>query len=174
MSQPSVHEPTPAPEPTPAAEPSGSRRRRKLIKPDIQLRLSGIFAGVTVMCLLLQWLLFSALLVGAAHDIPVGGEYLLDLVPGLLMRSIAFSLVIALPLTLIAGVHATFGITGPIHRFESYLREVVRGTQLGACKIRKGDALGELCELINQATEPVRRRQLDPGAEPRADDSEAA
>ncbi len=145
-----------------------SRRRRKLIKPGIQLRLSAIFAGVSVLCLLIQWLLFSALLVSAANDLPVGGEYLLDLIPGLLFRSILFSLVIALPLTLLAGVHATFGITGPIHRFESYLREVVRGTQLGPCKIRKGDGLGELCELINLATEPVRRREVEGEPQPTA------
>jgi hypothetical protein len=137
-----------------------SRRRQKLIKPGIQLRLSAIFAGVSVLCLLIQWLLFSSLLAGAARDLPVGSEYLLDVVPSLLYRALGFSLLVALPLTLLAGVHATFGITGPIYRFESYLKEVIRGTQLGPCKIRKGDALGELCELINQATEPVRKREV--------------
>jgi hypothetical protein len=141
--------------------PSSARRRRQLVKPDIQLRLGAIFACLSLLCLLVQWLLFASLLTNAAHDVPVGGEYLLDLVPSLLFRSIAFSVLVALPATLLVGVHATFGITGPIHRFESYLREVVRGTQLGPCKIRKGDSLGELCELINQATEPVRRRQVD-------------
>jgi hypothetical protein len=135
------------------------RRRQKLIKPGIQLRLGAIFAGVSVMCLMLQWLLFSALLASAAKDVPVGSEYLLDLIPTLLYRSMAFSLLVALPLTLIAGVHATFGITGPIYRFESYLQGVIAGKQLGPCKIRKGDSLDELCDLINRATEPVRRRE---------------
>jgi len=150
-----------------------ARRRQMLIKPGIQLRLSGIFAGITVLCLLLQWLLFSSMLSNAAASLPVGGEFLLDLMPSLLLRSVLFSFGIALPLTVLAGVHATFRITGPIHRFESYLGEVIRGTQLGPCKIRKGDALGELCGLINEATEPVRRREGQTVGGKTADDQAA-
>ena len=147
-------------------EPQTKRRRQKLIKPGIQLRLSGIFAGVLMMCLLLQWLLFSAMLSNAAQEMPVGGEYLVDLMPSLLLRSVLFSFLVALPLTMAIGVLATFRITGPIHRFEMYLREVIRGKQLGPCKIREGDALGELCDLINKATEPVRRHDVEPEAAP--------
>lgn len=143
-----------------AHQPVHHPRRQKLIKAGIQLRMSGIFAGLTIVCLLLQWLLFSALLTSAANQMPVGSEYLLDLVPTLLGRSILFSVALALPLTLLVGILTTFRITGPIYRFESYLRGVISGTQLGPCKIREGDALGELCSLINEATEPVRRRQV--------------
>jgi len=153
-----LHEtrPTPAPERT--------RRTRKLIKPGIQLRLAGIFAGLTVICLLLQWLTFSSLLSNAASTMPVGGDYLVDLVPGLLFRSLLISMGVALPLTLLVGVHATHRITGPIYRFETYLSEVASGTQLGPCKIREGDEFSELCAQINAATEPVRRRLVKPEA----------
>jgi len=156
---------------TPPQAASPERRSRRLVKPGIQLRLSGIFAGVSILCLSLQFLLLTTFLSGAAQDMPVGGEYLLDLMPNLLLRSVLFSFGIAVPLTILAGVISTFRITGPIYRFESYLREVVRGTQLGPCKIRKGDALVELCHLINEATEPVRRRAT--AGEP-ARESEAA
>ena len=149
----------PAPADPESAQPN--RRSRTLIKRGIQLRLAGLFAGLSVVCLLTQWLLFSSLLANSAHKMPVGGEYLLDIVPSLLYRSLFFSVLIALPLTLVVGVQATFRISGPIYRFESYLKEVIRGTQLGPCKIRQGDLLPELCELINQATEPVRRRAVD-------------
>jgi len=136
------------------------RRKQKLVKPELQLRLSAIFAGTSVLCLGLQWLLFSSILSNAANQMPVGGEYLIDLMPGLLVRSVIFSLGVVLPLTLLVGIQATFRFMGPIHRFENYLREVIQGTQLGPCKIRKGDAFGELCELITQATEPVRRHEV--------------
>lgn len=148
----------PAPSPETERPPEAGRRRQKLIKPGIQLRLSGVFAGLSVLCLVIQWLLFSSMLSNAAHKMPIGGDYLLDLVPTLLFRSLFFSLAIALPLTMLVGVHSTFRITGPIYRFESFLKEVIRGKQLGPCKIRKGDLLGDLCELINGATEPQRRR----------------
>jgi hypothetical protein len=164
----------PSPESTPETPvKNAARRRQMLIKPGIQLRLGGIFAGLSILCLLIQFLLFTSLLSNAASRMPVGGDYLLDLFPGLLYRSFFLSVAIALPLTMLAGVYATFGITGPIHRFESYLREVIKGTQLGACKIRKGDSLGELCELINSATEPVRRRKVDASPAEKKD-SEAA
>lgn len=150
-------------EPTPL--PERARRTKKLIKPGVQLRLAGMFAGLTVLCLLLQWLTFSSLLANAASAMPVGGDYLADLVPGLLFRSLLISMAVALPLTLLVGVHATHRLTGPIYRFESYLREVASGTQLGPCKIREGDDFAELCAQINAATEPVRRRTVKPDSE---------
>lgn len=155
-------------EPTPA--PERAKRTKKLINPGLQLRLAGIFAGLTVLCLLLQWLTFSSLLSNAASSMPVGGDYLVDLVPGLLFRSLLVSMAVALPLTLLVGVHVTHRLTGPIYRFESYLREVAAGTQLGPCKIREGDEFSELCAQINAATEPVRRRTVKPesGSEARA------
>jgi hypothetical protein len=162
---------TPAP-PTAPQTNGTNRRRRKLVKRGIQLRMAAIFAGLSVVCLMTQWLLFSSMLANSAHKMPVGGDYLLDLVPQLLYRSLFFSLLIALPVTMLVGVQASFRITGPIYRFESYLREVIRGTQLGPCKIRQGDALTELCELINTATEPVRRRQVD--ARPAGEKHESA
>jgi hypothetical protein len=141
------------------AQPASHRRRRKLVKPGIQLALSGVFAGVSILSLLLQALLFSSLLTSTADRMPVGGNYLIDLMPTLLLRSVLFSLGIVLPLTLAVGVLATFRIAGPVHRFEAFLRAVIQGVQLGPCKIRKGDAFGDLCELINEATEPLRRRE---------------
>jgi hypothetical protein len=145
-------------EATPAATTS-HKRRRKLIKPGVQLALSGIFAGVSILSLLLQALLFSSILAYTAERMPVGGDYLLDLMPTLLLRSVLFSFGIVLPLTIAIGVLATFRIVGPIHRFEMYLRSVIQGDQLGPCKIRKGDAFGDMCTLINEVTEPLRRRE---------------
>jgi len=162
MSAPQKTEPNPI-------EPERARRSRKLVKPGIQLRLAGTFAGLSILCLLMQWLTFSSLLSQAAQSLPVGGDYMLDLLPGLLFRSLLISMVVALPLTLLVGVHATHRLTGPIYRFESYLREVARGTQLGPCKIREGDAFSELCAQINAATEPVRRRALADSAESRSE-----
>lgn len=135
------------------------KRRRTLIKPGVQLALSGIFAGVSILSLLLQALLFSSILAHTAERMPVGGDYLLDLMPDLLTRSVLFSFGIVLPLTIAVGILATFRIVGPIHRFETYLKGVIQGSQLGPCKIRKGDAFGDMCTLINEATEPMRRRE---------------
>ena len=135
------------------------KRRRKLVKPGVQLALSGIFAGISIISLLLQALLFSSILAHTAERMPVGGDYLMDLMPDLLLRSVLFSFGIVLPLTIAVGILATFRIVGPIHRFETYLKGVIQGAQLGPCKIRKGDAFWDMCTLINEATEPIRRRE---------------
>lgn len=158
-------------ETAPAATKS-HKRRRKLVKPGVQLALSGIFAGVSILSLLLQSLLFSSMLAHTAERMPVGGDYLIDLMPGLLLRSVLFSFGIVLPLTIAVGVLATFRIAGPIHRFEMYLKGVIQGAQLGPCKIRKGDAFDDLCTLINDATEPLRRRE--PRTTPESSGIEAA
>ena len=64
-----------------------------------------------------------------------------------------------LPFTFAIGVLITFRVAGPVHRFYVYLAQVIRSEEVGPCRLRKGDDLQELCELINKATEPIRRQQ---------------
>ena len=61
-----------------------------------------------------------------------------------------------LPLTIAVGILVTFRIAGPVYRFEKYLKQVIDGEEVGPCRIRDGDEFQELCELINQATAPLR------------------
>jgi hypothetical protein len=144
-------------DPRPHSTPQPPRRRRQLIKPSLQVRFGLIFAGLTALSLTLQGLLFGSMVVGVAERMPAGGEYLLELLPGMMERSIVFALLIAVPLTVLVGIHATFPVVGPLYRIEGFLREVVRGERTEPCRIREGDDLGELCDLVNQATEPLRQ-----------------
>jgi len=143
-----------------SARPKRAKRRRKLIKGKLQLSLAAIFAGLSTLALLLQSLAFGAMLANAADNMPVGGEYLLDLMPTLLGWSVVFALGVVVPLTVAVGITTSFRLVGPVHRFEEFLREVIRGRQAGPCKIRDKDAFADLCGLINQATEPLRRRTV--------------
>lgn len=149
----------------------GRIRRKKLIKPGLQGRLVGVFLGLFALSLFLQATLFMVRLTELADSLPEDGDRVLALAPGMVGEIFLLSTLVLLPVIAAAGVLMTFRIAGPTYRFERFLEQVVRGEQIGPCKIREGDELQELCELINQATAPVRRRTAGPAPESSTDSS---
>jgi hypothetical protein len=67
-------------------------------------------------------------------------------------------------MTLSVGISATHKIVGRSNRFRIYLTELAAGEHPEPCRIRKDDELQDLCELLNRATEPLRRAQPTPTA----------
>ena len=90
---------------------------------------------------------------------PEGGTYLMAVMPELPLEILLVSFGMLLPLTIAVGILATFRIAGPVYRFEKYLKAVIRGEEVGPCRIRKGDEFQELCELINEATAAMREQR---------------
>jgi len=133
------------------------RRRRRLIKPRLQLRLIASFVGLATLALLLQFVFLGHGLTRAAAGMEGPGGQLAGELPRVLLVVLALSMACLLPTFLILGTILTFRIAGPVYRFEQYLGSVIRGDQLGPCVIRRGDELHELCELINDATLPLRQ-----------------
>ncbi len=138
------------------AEKSDERRRIKLIKPRLQLKLVGVFVGLSGLGFLLQSLHVGLRLSELAASVPEGGNYLMAVMPELPLEILLVSFGMLLPLTIAVGILVTFRIAGPVYRFEKYLQQVIRGEEVGPCRIRQGDEFQELCELINQATAPLR------------------
>jgi hypothetical protein len=128
-------------------------RKNRLPKPGLQMRLVGGFLGVSLLALCSQVLLLAQRLLTLASELPGGGEELRGSIPGLLSQVFGFSLLVLLPCVSLIGVLLTFRIAGPIYRFERYLADVASGGKPGPCRLREGDQLGELCELINAALE---------------------
>jgi hypothetical protein len=131
-------------------------RRKRLVKPSLQLKLivtfGALFGSVFLLqILLLQWQV-EALGLDSQSKVPAD---VILLVVGR-MHWIAF--LVCLPLTLIVGVFTTFRLAGPVYRFESYLGAIARGEDPGPCKIRKGDELHDLCDQINAAVTALRAR----------------
>ncbi len=133
------------------------KRRARLVRNSFQVKLVGAFVGLAGLALLLQFLFLSYRLSTKTAQIDGGSGELFDEVPGILLEAFAISLLIFLPIIFAIGIQLTFRIAGPVYRFEQYLRSVARGEQVGPCKIREGDQLTTLCELINEATAPLRR-----------------
>jgi methyl-accepting chemotaxis protein len=138
------------------------RRLIKLIKPRFQLKLVGVFVGLSALGFMLQAMHVALRLSELSASIPEGGSYLMALIPELPIEILTVSFGMLLPFTVAVGILVTFRIAGPVYRLEQYLRSVIAGEESGPCQLRKGDEFGELCELINEVTASVRQQQLKP------------
>jgi len=134
------------------------RRRLRLILPRLQLRLILTFVGISALSMVLQYLVFLSVLSEAAATLPHDNALMLDRVSNALGLVLLLSFGLLLPATFVVGVLATHRIAGPLYRFERYLTQVIAGETKGDCRLRQGDELVELCDLINRATAPVRAK----------------
>ncbi|MDA1264989.1 MAG: hypothetical protein O2816_07920 [Planctomycetota bacterium] len=148
------------------SQPPKFKRRKKLIKPRLQLKLTLTFVGLSALSLLLQLVLFQAALSNAALDLPNDSELLMSNTNDVVLRVVAISFGVFLPLTFMVGILSTFRIAGPVYRFEQFLEAVRRGERPRDFRLRKGDELTGLAQLINDATQPLRTEEKadEPGA----------
>ena len=140
------------------------KRRKKLIKPRLQLRMSGLFVGLVSLMLMLQFVLITAAVHHAANTLPNDSALLLGQINGLSLRIIGFSATVFLPLTLMVGVLSTFRIAGPLYRFEKFLTSVQNGENPEDVTLSERDELKDLAELINSSTAPLRQASPSEGA----------
>ena len=137
------------------------KRRKKLIKPRLQLRMSGLFVGLVTLMLLLQFALITAALHHTANLLPTDSALLLGQTNMLTLRVIGISAAVFLPLTLMVGILSTFRIAGPLYRFEQFLVAVQNGENPGDFTLRERDELKDLAALINTSTAPLRNGSTD-------------
>jgi hypothetical protein len=143
-------------------------RKKKLVRNDIQLKLALLFALSTSMALVLQFMLFLATMTGRGLDERGLGRAHAEIVEATLV-TLALSVLIVLPLMLLVGVLATHRYAGPIFAFRGFLEALTRGERPEDLRLRKHDELKDVCDLLNRATAPLRRRDA-----PRADARETA
>lgn len=135
------------------------RRRRKLIKPGLQLRLSARFLGLAVLIMGLQFVLLQAILNRVAGELPADGGLLIEQSSGIGLELIGWSAVVFLPLTVLVGIIGSFKIAGPLYRFEVFLRALLEGQQPEDIRLRAGDELKDVAALLSDATRPLREDQ---------------
>ncbi|HIG11762.1 MAG: hypothetical protein ABGY71_12335 [bacterium] len=131
------------------------KRRKKLIKPRLQLQLSLTFVGLTTIGLVMQSLLFMEKLSELSFTLPNDGSLLMSVMSETMTEIFLLSALVFLPLTLVVGILLTFRIAGPAYRMETYLRDIKEGKYKGPCRIREGDKLEELCCVMNEAIESL-------------------
>ena len=147
-------------------------RKRKLIKPGLQLRLTVVFlciacAGVSVQAIVLNSSMHSLL-----NEVEAGKASLLGEWPSLMAFNMVLAFALLVPMTLVVGIWATFKITGPIYRIESHCKAILRGEDPGDCRLRRSDELHDFCDLINTTVNYLRANPR-PEAQPQVEEDEA-
>lgn len=132
------------------------RRSFRLILPRVQLRLIGSMAAVAALALLLEYTLLVVAVINLANDLPHDRDLVLAQAASRLTWILGAALAVLLPVLFIVAVLVSHRFCGPIYRFEKYLRDVLSGAERGECRLRQGDDLQELCDLINRSTAAAR------------------
>ena len=96
-------------------------RSRKLVSPNLQLRLSLWFVGVVTAGLLLQSILVSRNLTALAQTVPGDAAALHAAFSKAAWNTLWTSLLVVLPLSVGVGILATFRLAGPLARFRAFL-----------------------------------------------------
>ena len=138
-------------------------RRNKLPEPRMQLKIMMAFAGVTVCCLCFQFFLLTHLLGKLMGKIPEARSLISEQVPGLVTEFTVLAVAIQVPLALLIGLVTTFRIAGPIFRFKRHLERIANGETPQPCRLRPGDELHDLCDIMNRAV--ARLDETSPGAQ---------
>lgn len=135
-----------------------SRRRKKFIESELQLRIVFMILLISILALLinLQMSLTSVWSISAGAFTSV--ENALDQVQKGLVMKFLITAVLTIPLCISAGILFSFRFAGPIYKFKKYFRELVHSRWDERCRLRKGDDLKDLCEAINDGLEQFRGR----------------
>jgi len=133
------------------------RRIKKLIEPRIQLRFALIFLTIAALSALVQALVQNYLMMRVADLLPHDGVALKSHMFDILGRGLVLTLLVLVPVTMSVGIASMHKIVGPLYRFRVYLTELVAGATPEPCKVRDTDELQDICELLNLATESLRK-----------------
>ncbi len=137
------------------------KRKKKLIKPKFQLKVAGACLGLAVMAVLTMMILLNEAILDFADKGWVDSALIQDKWIGVLLSKLGIALLIFAPMTLALGIILMHRVAGPLYRFEQFLGAVVRGEHPGECRIRDGDELVDMCELLNKLTVPLRDGTVD-------------
>ena len=141
------------------------RRKKKLIKPGLQLKSTFVFLATGCVGVLVQTIVLFSTLTSVANEVPNDGLYVMSVIPRMLTTCLLVTFALLVPLTIAVGILTTFKVAGPIYRMEQFMKQVIAGEKPGDCRLRDGDELHDFCALLNQATAPARGVEITPSTD---------
>ncbi len=142
----------------PTAAPN--RRRKKFIRPDVQLKVVFVTLFVTCLALVVNLRMSVESLEQISTTLTKSHTVfeVLNLVEAATLRSLLLTLVISIPLAVGFGVAYSFRFAGPVYRFEQFFDGLKAGRWDKACTLRKNDLLVDVAGSINEGMEQVGAR----------------
>ena len=135
-----------------------NRRKKKLIRSDLQLKIVFITLFVASLVLLINFQMSLAALWSISVQ-PTGTvESALDQIRHVMVKKFLISVGMAIPLAVSLGILYSFKFSGPVYRFKKYFLDLVTGRWDERCSLRKGDDLQDVCDAINSAVGTLRER----------------
>lgn len=140
-----------------------NRRRRKLVRLDLQLKIVFITLFVASLVLLINFQLTLAGLWSLSNQFLQNKsvDMLLEGIRSSAIQKFFISVCLAVPLAASVGILYSFKFCGPIYRFKMYLTDLRKGRWDTRCMLRRNDDLQDVCEAINGAVEAFRSRVRD-------------
>ncbi len=127
------------------------KRKRKVLLPDLQMKIVFVTLCVAVIVLAVNFQLDLLSLSRTRSHPPATTEGVFDAVRQGLTRQFFLALVIAVPIALWVGLVYSFKFCGPIYGLMRQLRDRVHGRWGVPFRLRRGDALQELKDALNSA-----------------------
>ncbi len=135
------------------------KRRSRLPKPKLQLKMILVFLAAGFFSVAFQFVITTTTLLEIVKE--SSSAELEREISYIGLKTLLLSVCLLIPLVVAVGTLVTFRVAGPIKRFEMYFRSIARGEDPGPCRIRKGDELQDLCEVINQAVATLREERAE-------------
>jgi methyl-accepting chemotaxis protein len=137
-----------------------NRRRKKLIRLDLQLKIVFITLFVASLVLLINFQLTLSGLWSISSQLNenTNVNQLLESIKISTIRKFLFSVAMAVPLAGFVGILYSFKFCGPIYKFKKYFTELSTGRWDDRCMLRQGDDLQDVAQSINEGIETLRDR----------------
>ncbi len=138
------------------SKPFKNPRLKKLVDPDLQLRMVAWFAATAILSIGLQFILTVNTMSEVALNSHATPADAYNEVSAGAVAILLKTLLVSVPLMVLVGIVVSHRITGPLVRMRSFLREVVVGRSPEDIELRAYDDLKDLAHLVNEVTRPLR------------------
>ena len=134
-----------------------NRRRRKFVRRDLQLK---IILGTLFVSLAILVFNFSVILLGLwafTRNLAVEAGNMWPML-NFIMLSFFISVIVSIPMAIWMGVSFSFTFCGPIYALKKYFVELKNGPWTSRCRLRVGDDLQDVKDVINESLDAFRER----------------
>ena len=135
-----------------APSPGVNRRRTHLIKKSFQIK-AFLFIFLITLCGISLHSFFLVHLMGAAKTSATAGSVL---TMRIVVQDFFITLVLLVVLDYVMGILGTHLIAGPIFKFQKFMHRMAKGDLSGEVVLRKGDALTDVAEDMNETLSGLR------------------